>query len=281
MCESKLNKSMLAIGLGSLLLVGCASTPKESSQLNQLEQRIEALASAPGQPQRAPIAVEEAREALEKLRTIKGENSAAYQHQLYLTEKQIEIATELVATEEAQQVVNSADGRRKDILLEAKTKEVEEAKSLAAGIAMRAQELAQQVEDLQTAETDRGLVLTLGSVLFESGKATLRDGAKRTVEKVANFLNEYPDRNILIEGFTDSEGSETYNRELSQKRAQAVRDELVSSGVETRRITTEGYGEEFPVASNSNAEGRQQNRRVEIVIAKSSASDVTSRTSMR
>lgn len=274
------NQSLLAISLGSLLLIGCASTPKESTKFNALEQKIERLRAVPGQPQYAPIAVEEAQEALKKLREM-DEKGEAYQHQLYLTEKQIEIAEELVTTEEAQQVVNNAEVRRKDILLEAKTQEVEEAKSLAAGIAMRAQELEQQVEELKTEETDRGLVLTLGSVLFETNKSSLRSGAIRTVEKVANFLNEYPDRNILIEGFTDSEGSETYNKDLSLKRAQAVRDQLVSYGVENRRITTEGYGEEFPVANNSTAAGRQQNRRVEIVIAKSSVSDVTSRTSMR
>lgn len=275
------NQSLLAISLGSLLLVGCASTPKESTKFNELEQKIERLRAAPGQSQYAPIAVEEADEALKKLREMDGGKGEAYHHQLYLTEKQIEIAEELVTTEEAQQVVNSAEVRRKDILLEAKTQEVEEAKRLAAGIAMRAQELEQQVEELKTEETDRGLVLTLGSVLFETNKSSLRSGAIRTVEKVANFLNEYPDRNILIEGFTDSEGSEAYNKDLSLKRAQAVRDQLVSYGVENRRITTEGYGEEFPVANNSTAAGRQQNRRVEIVIAKSSASDVTSRTSMR
>jgi len=281
MCKFRIYQSLLAMSFGSLLLVGCASTPKESAKVNELEQKIERLRSAPGETQYAPIAVEEAREALSKLRGMDDESSEGYQHQLYLTEKKIEIAEELVTTEEAQQVVNNAEVRRKDILLEAKTKEVEEAKSLAAGIAMRAQELEQQVEELKTEETDRGLVLTLGSVLFETNKSTLRSGAMRTVEKVATFLNEYPDRNILIEGFTDSEGSEDYNRDLSLKRAQAVRDQLVSFGVANGRITTEGYGEEFPVAENSTAAGRQQNRRVEIVIAKSSASDVTSRTTMR
>jgi outer membrane protein OmpA-like peptidoglycan-associated protein len=146
---------------------------------------------------------------------------------------------------------------------------------------VRAQELAQQVEALQTAETDRGLVLTLGSVLFESGKANLRSGAQRTVERVAEFLNEYPDRSILVEGFTDSEGSESYNRDLSKRRAQAVRDLLVRHGVDGSRVETEGYGEQFPVANNATAEGRQQNRRVEIVVGKTDGGEILDRTTMR
>ena len=279
-----------SVSASALLLSGCASTPKENAQVGQLEQKIKSLEPLPGEPQYAPVAVEEAREALEKLRSLEGKSGKreAYEHQLYLTGKQIEIAEELVAIEKSEKVVGGAEVRRKDILLEAKTQEVEDktqeveqAKNLAAGIAMRAQELAEQVEDLQTQETERGLVLTLGSVLFETGKATLRSGAQRTVEKVASFLNEYPDRSIMIEGFTDSQGSETYNRELSEQRAQTVRDLLTNYGVENGRINTEGYGEEFPVADNNTAEGRQQNRRVEIVIAKTAGTDISDRTSMR
>jgi outer membrane protein OmpA-like peptidoglycan-associated protein len=141
--------------------------------------------------------------------------------------------------------------------------------------------LERQVSDLQAEETERGLVLTLGSVLFETNKASLQAGAQRTVQKVADFLNQYPERNILIEGFTDSQGSDTYNKKLSEDRAQAVRDELLKNGVDAERIDVLGYGEEFPVASNDNAAGRQQNRRVEIVISKENGAEVYNRTSMR
>jgi outer membrane protein OmpA-like peptidoglycan-associated protein len=266
--------------LAPLLQTGCNSTPRADANIDQLEQKISRLEPMTGQEQYAPVAVQKARESLEKLKNTKGRGEA-YQHQLYLTEKQIEIAEEMVAAERAEELIGSAELRRKDILLEARTREAEQAKSLAAGIAVRAQELAQQVEALQTAETDRGLVLTLGSVLFESGKANLRSGAQRTVERVAEFLNEYPDRSILVEGFTDSEGSESYNRDLSKRRAQAVRDLLVRHGVDGSRVETEGYGEQFPVANNATAEGRQQNRRVEIVVGKTDGGEILDRTTMR
>lgn len=265
-----------------LVLSGCASTPKENSDITQLEQKIQNLQSLPGQPEYAPVAIEKAREELQKLRELADDgNKVDYQHQLYLTEKQIEIAEEMVATEQAEAVVSNSELRRKDILLEAQKQETQQARELAANIAMRAQELSQQVTELRTEETERGLVLTLGSVLFDSGKPTLRSGAERTVEKVAQFLNEYPERSILVEGFTDSQGSDQFNQQLSEQRAQTVKRLLVNYGVDSSRINTEGYGEEFPVANNETSAGRQQNRRVEIVIAKQNGANVSDRTSMR
>src|SRR5690606_2429349 len=181
----------------------------------------------------------------------------------------------------AEETVSTAELRRKDIMLQAERQEATKARNLAATMAGRAQELEQQVSDLQTEETERGLVLTLGSVLFETNKATLQTGAQRTVQKVAEFLNQYPQRKILIEGFTDDRGSDDYNQKLSEQRAQAVQELLVSNGVDARRIDVHGYGEEYPVASNDNSAGRQQNRRVEIVISKQNGADVSDRTSMR
>lgn len=266
----------------TILLAGCATTPEENSRISTLQQEIDNLGSAPDGKQYAPIAVREAQESLDKLKNLTedGVSDEKYQHQLYLTERQIEIARANVSQKQAEATVGSAELRRKDILLQAERQESERARSLAASMAGRAQELEQQVSDLQTEDTERGLVLTLGSVLFETDKATLQTGARRTVEKVAEFLNQYPERKILIEGFTDSRGSDDYNQQLSEDRAQAVRELLVSSGVDTRRIQVEGYGEEYPVASNDNAAGRQQNRRVEVVISKENGADVTDRTSM-
>lgn len=179
------NVLTVAIAAPLLMMAGCASTPKENSQIDQLEHQIGSLQSAPGEEQYAPIALEEAREELAKLREIADDSTTSpeYEHQYYITQKQIEIAQELVATKKAEEVVSTAEVRRKDILLEAQRQETQEAKNLAASIAAQAQQLKQQVTELQTQETERGLVLTLGSVLFETGKATLRSGAEQLSKK--------------------------------------------------------------------------------------------------
>ncbi len=266
----------------AILLAGCATTPEENSRISTLQQEIDNLNSTPDGKQYAPIAVQEAQESLDKLKNLSedGVSDEKYEHQLYLTERQIEIARANVSQKQAEATVGSAELRRKDILLQAERQESARARSLAASMAGRAQELEQQVSDLQTEDTERGLVLTLGSVLFETNKATLHTGSQRTVEKVAEFLNQYPERKILIEGFTDSRGSDDYNQQLSEDRAQAVRELLVTSGVDAQRVQVEGYGEEYPVASNDNSAGRQQNRRVEIVISKENGADVSDRTTM-
>lgn len=132
---------------------------------------------------------------------------------------------------------------------------------------MRAKELASQVAELEARQTERGLVLTLGDVLFDFDKAGLKPGAERVVDRLTMFLNEYPERKVMIEGFTDSVGAEAYNKDLSQRRARSLRNALVQQGISTDRIETRGYGENYPVASNDTAAGRQQNRRVEVVIS--------------
>ena len=108
----------------------------------------------------------------------------------------------------------------------------------------------------------------MGDVLFATGKATLYPGAIGTINKLANFLKKYSDRKVLIEGHTDSVGSEEYNLGLSAKRADSVREQLVAEGISPERIFTKGYGEKYPEASNDTPAGRQQNRRVEVVILK-------------
>jgi outer membrane protein OmpA-like peptidoglycan-associated protein len=158
---------------------------------------------------------------------------------------------------------------------EAKSRELEQTKQAALAEAEKAakaraeaDQLTKEVSELKAKQTDRGIVLTMGDVLFTTGKATLFPGAIRTINKLAGFLNKYPDRNVLIEGHTDSVGSEEYNLGLSEKRADSVREQLVAEGVSPERISTKGYGKKYPEASNDIPAGRQQNRRVEVVILK-------------
>jgi outer membrane protein OmpA-like peptidoglycan-associated protein len=123
------------------------------------------------------------------------------------------------------------------------------------------------LQDLQAKQTDRGMVLTLGDVLFETGRADLRSGADRTVSQLASFMQQNPDRTVEITGFTDSTGSVEFNQELSERRAEAVRQALTRYGISPQRVVTRGLGPALPVASNNTAGGRQQNRRVEITIS--------------
>ena len=140
-----------------------------------------------------------------------------------------------------------------------------DAKALAAEHA-KATALASELANLKAQQTDRGLVLTVGDVLFAAGKAEVGPGAQRSIDKLADFLKAYPKRNVLIEGHSDNIGDEGFNLKLSQQRADAVRDLLLARGVAPQRIRTKGYGPKFPVVENDSAAGRQQNRRVEVLV---------------
>jgi outer membrane protein OmpA-like peptidoglycan-associated protein len=131
----------------------------------------------------------------------------------------------------------------------------------------RAAQLEAQMADLAAKKTERGLVITLGDVLFGTDLSRLSDEGMRTTQKLARVLQENPRRNVLIEGFTDSTGAAAYNQELSERRATAVRDALQSQGVGRERIQIRGYGQSYPVAANDTAPNRQLNRRAEIVVS--------------
>jgi outer membrane protein OmpA-like peptidoglycan-associated protein len=133
--------------------------------------------------------------------------------------------------------------------------------------AQQSAELQHQIDTLNARVTDRGLVLTLGDVLFTTGRADLMSGAAVHLDKLVAFLNRYPDREVLIEGYTDSVGTQDYNQGLSERRAESVRHYLRGQGIDSGRLTASGKGESNPVAGNDSATGRQQNRRVEVIIS--------------
>ncbi len=130
----------------------------------------------------------------------------------------------------------------------------------------RLAELERELAELKTQETEDGLVLTLGDVLFAPNRAELTTAAMRKLYPLATILKEQPKRSIRIEGYTDSRGTEFYNLDLSQRRADAVRDFLIGNGISPNRIIARGYGEADPVASNDTAAGRRENRRVEVIV---------------
>jgi len=125
----------------------------------------------------------------------------------------------------------------------------------------------EEVKPEQKAEPKEiGTTVTLEDINFEFGKAELMPVASQTIDPLVDVLENNPKRNILIEGFTDSVGNEQYNLKLSLQRANAVRDAITAKGISAGRITTKGYGEQFPIDSNATPAGRQKNRRVEIII---------------
>jgi outer membrane protein OmpA-like peptidoglycan-associated protein len=127
-------------------------------------------------------------------------------------------------------------------------------------------ELQRQIDLLEAKTTERGLVLTLGNVLFETGRSELKPGAATSLDKLVAFLKQYPDRNAVIEGHTDNVGTSVSNQALSQRRADSVNTYLLQHGIQSQRLTASGMGEDQPVADNNSENGRQQNRRVEIII---------------
>jgi outer membrane protein OmpA-like peptidoglycan-associated protein len=133
--------------------------------------------------------------------------------------------------------------------------------------AMRAK-LAEQLNSiLQTRETARGLIVSMSDVLFDSGRFSLKPGAREKLAKVAGILLSYPGLNIAVGGYTDNVGGDSMNQTLSENRADSVRDYLVQQGVASGAVSSKGFGNSLPVATNGNSAGRQQNRRVELLVS--------------
>lgn len=144
--------------------------------------------------------------------------------------------------------------------------DTEAARLAAAAAKQKADDLQKQLTLLNAKQTDRGLVVTLGDILFDSGQSGIKRGATSNLSRLAAFLNKYPERSAVIEGHTDALGSDDSNQALSQRRADAVKSYLVGQGIANGRLTASGKGEALPVASNDSPSGRQQNRRVEVII---------------
>ncbi len=151
-------------------------------------------------------------------------------------------------------------------LAEAQASEIELARREAQLASEAAESLRRRLELLELRETDRGVVVTLGDVLFELGQTEMQPEARANLEDVVELLQTEPERRIRIEGHTDSTGPASINMRISQQRAEAVRDELAAMGIDVDRIQAVGMGEEFPIASNETEDGRRQNRRVDVIL---------------
>lgn len=164
----------------------------------------------------------------------------------------------------AQQAQEEADQAR--ALAESSATAAELAQREAELASQQADSLRRQLENLQLRQTESGVVVTLGDVLFESGETDLVSEAVTSIEEVVDLLQSEPDKQIRIEGHTDSTGSSETNLRLSQQRADAVLSALVQFGVDASRVTSVGMGEDFPIASNDTEDGRSQNRRVDVIL---------------
>jgi outer membrane protein OmpA-like peptidoglycan-associated protein len=171
-------------------------------------------------------------------------------------------------TNEADQAHAAADRARQDTQL-AQGRAADAQRQTQDALARNAQ-LESQLADLAAKKTDRGLVITLGDVLFGSDQSHLTQNGMRTAQKLADVLQQNPQRTVLVEGFTDSTGGAGYNQQLSERRATAVRSALQDMGIALDRIAVRGYGEGYPVAANDTMQNRQMNRRVEIVLSDAS-----------
>jgi outer membrane protein OmpA-like peptidoglycan-associated protein len=278
-------------------IAGCSSLPERVETLEQARSDVRTLEQDPLASESASTQLAAAHDALQQADKAyeDRESLELVEHYAYVAQRNADIARQRIAQAHARQQIASSEAERNRVLLESREREAaalaarnqelasetqalqsqaQQAQSQAEQARLRAEEAAARnaeleaaLSDLQAQRTERGLVLTLGDVLFDTAQATLKAGADRTLDRLASFMMEYPQRQVAIEGHTDSRGSDEYNRDLSRRRADSVRDALVERGVESQRIRAVGLGEAYPVASNDTPAGMQQNRRVEIVIS--------------
>lgn len=245
---ASVSAAVFALALGFAL--SCASSPNR--ELMSAEAAYGDAATDARITEHAPVALREAEQAVERARDAHrdGEDESEVDHLAYLANRRVEIAREEAERKAALDASREAGERQRVV-----------------GAEQRAQALAAELERIRSQQTDRGLLLSLEDVLFAVDEATLQPGALPDLTRIAEFLRENPERTVLVEGHTDSTGAAAYNLQLSEARASAVESVLIRDGVSPERIRTRGLGQSVPIASNDNAAGRQQNRRVEIVIA--------------
>lgn len=287
-----------------LIMVGCGGPPAPNALLVDAQANFDAAQTDAQIVRLAPVELKEAEESLaisNRLWTTRADKTKI-DHHAYISDQKTDIARETALRNAALAEVAQGETERQKVVMDVRRAEAERSERIARNALAQAQQervaaeaatqradasraaavvanqnaddaiaradaLARRVAELEARPTERGLVLTLGDVLFDTGKSTLRSGETSSVNKLATFLNEYPERNILIEGFTDNTGSVSSNQALSTQRAAAVKQLLQSRGISANRIRTIGYGINHPVGDNSTVSGRSQNRRVEIVIS--------------
>jgi outer membrane protein OmpA-like peptidoglycan-associated protein len=283
------SKHLIIITLMVMVTTACTTLPIRPAGADNVRSKLTQLQSDSQLASRAPLAIEEA-EAAVIAAEIPRDDLSLSSHLVLMADRQIEVARALAQARLLEDQRQALVEQRDRVRLDARTREADaELARIDAGRArqdanlaqnqsaadrrdallarQRAEELQSQIDILNARNTDRGLVVTLGDVLFETGRADLKGGNVKNLNNLADFLNKYENRTVLIEGHTDNVGDDNYNQGLSLRRADAVRSYLISKGVSGSRMNSFGMGETTPVSSNDSSTGRQQNRRVEVIIA--------------
>lgn len=258
--------------VAALALAGCSTLPDKNARLEEARSDYSVAQSNPRVATYAGSELKQAGDALNKADAawVRNEDAAHVDQLAYLAKQRVAITQEAASLKAAEAATAGAGADRSDARLTARTNEADRAHRQADSQRWRAQNAEAQLKELQAKQTDRGLTITLGDVLFDTDKAQIKSGGMHNVQKIADVLKQYPERNVLIEGFTDNTGGDSHNQELSDRRANAVRASLLDMGIGSDRVTGRGYGKNFPVAGNITAAGRQLNRRVEVTISNDS-----------
>lgn len=280
-----LRLSALAAATGATLLSACVSSPPvRNAQLVQAREAVHRLEQDPDAQRVAADQLRDARHDLQRAdaASAKHRSPAEVTYLAYLADREAEAGKAYTDAFRTRQALAKGNEERRRILLEARNREIDQARIATqnARIAARTahkrmltsqnqlQQERRQLSALKARETARGLQLTLASdLLFSNASATLQPGATVQLGQLVDFMRRNPKARIIVEGYTDSVGPAAYNQQLSLARAQAVAGAIEAEGISSARIQAIGRGESFPVASNATAAGRQQNRRVDIILS--------------
>jgi outer membrane protein OmpA-like peptidoglycan-associated protein len=244
-----------------------------------LDRIQQAQSQAESESARADAARLDAQHQKEQRELAEQERQAAEQARLEAEQAAQQAAQDRAAAQQqlqqSEQARQAAAQQAEQARLQAQQSDQARAQAVQQAEEQRQRLLKQLNQVLQTRDSARGLIVSMSDVLFDFNQATLKPGAKLRLAKVSGIILAYPDLKLEIDGFTDNKGTPQYNMTLSDKRAKAVRDFLVAQGVGTDAVTTKGFGESNPVATNATAAGRQQNRRVELVVSGSAIGSST------
>ncbi|WP_457393534.1 OmpA family protein [Roseateles sp. P5_E1] len=289
--------TLTALAAATALFAGCASAPTVTPALQQARSNVRSAEADPAVLKYASLDAKKAADSLRRAEELsaKRESPADIDSAAYVASTQARTAMAIGRAATEEEAIKSSEADRERARADANANRANVAQNQAANAQIaaananadanaarqqaaaanvdaaqaqaQAAALAQELADLQARQTDRGMLVTLGDVLFEFGRAEIKPAAQTSIAKLAHYLTQHPDRRVLIEGFTDSVGSDSANLTLSQRRSQAVAEALRAQGVDPTRVATRGYGEAYPVASNSSTSDRAMNRRVEVYIS--------------
>ncbi|WP_395704126.1 OmpA family protein [Aquabacterium sp.] len=297
--------TLAATSLAAVLALGaCSSVPPTPPALLEARAAVQTAESDADVLAKAPVELRKATESLNRANMLqaKGESLAEVSSAAHIAQQQARTAMAIAQAARNEDAIRGAEAERERARADVRTLEAQraqvqarvaqqkaaaaearasgaeqqaasaqaqasEAQAQANEAQVRAAALKQQLAELQAQQTERGTLVTLGDLLFEFNRAEIKPAAQGELAKLAEFLKAYPDRRVLIEGHTDSIGSDAYNEQLSRRRAEAVATALERMGVAAPRVTVIGYGKQYPVADNSTDTNRAMNRRVEVYLS--------------